>query len=54
MSTVPSLFELAENALQRAFILRCEYLLSQIHEMTPSPFEQNGCLCKVKRQKYVH
>ena len=47
---VLSLYELAQNALDEAFRLRCECLLEDVYENMPTPVEQNGKLQIVKRK----
>ena len=46
----PTLYNLAAIALQKAFILRCEYLLSITNGSPvsiPTPVEQNNTHCKI-------
>ena len=48
---VPSLYSLAQKALDEAYRLRCEYLLEDVYENMPTPVEQNGDLQVVKKRK---
>ena len=48
---VLSLYELAQNALDEAFRLRCECLLEDVYENMPTPIEQNGTFQIVKKRK---
>lgn len=52
MRMVPSLYELANKALDEAFRLRCEYLLSYSVDNIPTPVEQNGRGQKVLKRKF--
>ena len=49
---VPTLYELATNALDKAFQLLCEYLLSTIVGHIPTPVEQNGKEQTVLKRKF--
>tara|TARA_B100001989_G_scaffold253119_1_gene238182 strand:+ start:2671 stop:2898 length:228 start_codon:yes stop_codon:yes gene_type:complete len=48
---VLSLYELAQNALDEAYRLRCECLLESVYENIPTPIEQNGTFQMVKKMK---
>ena len=43
---IPTLYELASKALDKAYVMRCEYLLDEIKDFNhqvPSPIEQEEC-----------
>ena len=48
---VPTLYELANKALDEAFRLRCEYLLSYSNNNIQTPVEQNGRKQKILKRK---
>ena len=48
---VPTLYELAQAALDEAYKLRCESLLQDAFENIPTPIEQNGTFQMVKKMK---
>ena len=53
---VPSLYNLAQDALQKAFILRCEALLRDVEQVNsvPTPVEHNGDIMHVcKKQRLI-
>ena len=50
---IPTLYELAQAALDEAYRLRCESLLQDAFENIPTPIQQNGSLQKIKKRKYT-
>ena len=57
----PSLQQLAREALDGAWVMRCEYLLSPIVDLpvlVPTPVEHNGALVEVEakggRKRSIH
>lgn len=51
---VPTLYELAQAALDEAYRLRCESLLQDAFENIPTPIQQNGSLQKIKKRKHTN
>ena len=45
---IPTLYELAQTALDEAYRLRCESLLQDAFENIPTPIQQNGSLQKIR------
>lgn len=48
---IPTLYELAQAALDEAYKLRCESLLQDAFENIPTPIQQNGSLQKIKKKR---
>lgn len=51
---VPTLYELAQAALDEAYRLRCESLLQDAFENIPTPIQQNGSLQKIIKKKETY
>ena len=48
---VPTLYELAQAALDEAYKLRCESLLQDAFENIPTPIQQNGSFQKINKKR---
>lgn len=54
MKMFPTLYELAQVALDEAYRLRCESLLQDAFENIPTPIQQNGIFQKIKKKKHIN